>query len=364
MSLRFGVAGIGAATAEITAILRHTDTQLIALADIDTDLLDASCRRYHAKPFSSVEALCASDAIDAVFIGTPTHLHAGHALLAIEAGKHVIVAKPMALNVADADRMVTAAQRGGVQLLVGHTQSFEPAVLRMRQIVASGELGPLGMIQSWYYTDWLYRGRKPEELDTQLGGGVVYRQGAHQFDILRLLGGGLVRSVRAMTGRWDAGRPTEGAYMAFLQFEEGAAATAVFNGYDHFRTTELGFPISEGGAEVTHATYRQTQMALQDGGVERERELKRARRTRSEARRHQSFYGLTIVSCQRGDIRQSPDGLLIYADVGLREELLPADRAGRDVMVDELYQAVTTGSPAPHDGRWGMATLELQLAVL
>jgi phthalate 4,5-cis-dihydrodiol dehydrogenase len=232
----------------------------------------------------------------------------------------------------------------------------------MRQIIESGELGPLGMINSWYFTDWIYRGRRPAELQTELGGGVVYRQGAHHFDIARLLGGGLVRSVRAVTGLWDSSRLTEGAYSAFLQFEDGAAAMLAFNGYDHFRTTELGYPIGEGGNDVELGAYAEARLALAAHPSD-ELALKQARRSRQPGQRHQAFYGLTIVSCERGDIRQSPDGLLIYGDSARREELLP-NMTGRDLMFDELYQAVAEDVPPPHDGRWGLATLEVQLAVL
>src|SRR5438105_864069 len=117
----------------------------------------------------------------------------------------------------------------------------------MRELVRGGELGPLQMMHTWYYNDWLYRPRLPEELDTALGGGVTFRQGAHQFDILRLLGGGLVRSVRAATGVWDPSRPTEGSHTAFLDFENGVVATAVYNGYDHFHTSELTYGIGAAG---------------------------------------------------------------------------------------------------------------------
>jgi phthalate 4,5-cis-dihydrodiol dehydrogenase len=362
--IRLGVAGIGAAGQEIQAIVRHPGLELAGLADVDRELLAATCRRVGVQGFDSVEALCDGDTVDAVYIGTPTHLHTEHALMAIERDKHVLLAKPMALNLAGAERTIAAAERKRVHLMVGHTQSYEPPVLRMRDIVSSGELGALGMINSWYFTDWIYRGRKPTEMDSNLGGGVVYRQGAHHFDILRLIGGGLVRSVRALAGCWDRERPTEGAYSAFLDFENGVAATAVFNGYDRFRTTELGFPIGEGGSEVTHNHYGAARTALAKGGAGGELDLKKRRRAREVVDRHQSFYGLTIVSCQRGDIRQSPDGLLVYGEEGIREVPLPAGVGGRDIMMDELHQAAGKGRRPSHDGYWGMATLEVQLAVL
>ena len=75
------------------------------------------------------------------------------------------------------------------------------------------------MINAFYYTDFLYRPRRPEELDTRVGGGVLFNQASHQVDVVRYLAGGRARSVRALTGDWDASRPTEGAYAALMTFE-------------------------------------------------------------------------------------------------------------------------------------------------
>src|SRR5439155_22742513 len=108
---RFGVAGIDAAEHEIAAALRHPGFTLTALADVDRETLAATCERYSAEGFPSVEALCDSGLVAALYIGTPTHLHTEHALLAIEAGLHVIVATPMALNLEIADHMVQFACR-------------------------------------------------------------------------------------------------------------------------------------------------------------------------------------------------------------------------------------------------------------
>ena len=369
--VRFGIVGVGAANGEMQAIARHPHLTVVAAADNDPAALERFRQRFPAAArYGTIEELCDSPDVDAVFIGTPTPLHTAHALRAIEGGKHVIVAKPMALTFEDAQRTVSAAERAGVFLMVGHTQGYEPAVFKIHEIVAGGSLGPLRMINSWYYTDWIYRGRVPEELDTAQGGGVVYRQGAHQFDVLRLIGGSKIRSVRAMTGIWDASRPTEGTYAAFLDFEDGAAATAVFSGYDHFHSVELGFPIGEGGQRVTSEDYAFARKALTAAGDEGEADLKRRRRSgelrrgSGDPERYHSFYGLTIVSCERGDIRQSPNGLIVYDEQERREVTFEADRTGRDVMVDEMYRAIASGEPPLHDGRWGLATLEVCLAVL
>ncbi len=79
---------------------------------------------------------------------------------------------------------------------------------------------------------------------------------------------------------------------------------------------------------------------------------------------HSKFFGLTVVSCERGDIRQSPGGLYGYNEEG-RTEIEITDRmAGRQAEVTELYEAVVNSRPVSHDGRWAEATLEVCLGIL
>ena len=80
--------------------------------------------------------------------------------------------------------------------------------------------------------------------------------------------------------------------------------------------------------------------------------------------RKQPFFGFTMVSCAKGDIRQTPDGLKIYGETEQREINLPAGSRGREAEVEELYDAVVKGRPVFHGGRWGAATLEVCLAML
>ena len=112
------------------------------------------------------------------------------------------------------------------------------------------------------FTDFLYRPRRPEELDSARGGGAVYNQAAHHVDIVRLLAGGRARSVRAQTASWDPARPTEGAYSALLTFEDGAFATLTYSGYAHFDTDEFTGWIGEGGARKDPAAYGSARKAL------------------------------------------------------------------------------------------------------
>lgn len=369
-TLRVGLLGLGLASiSTVPAMVRHPHVQIVAAADSNPDVLERFQTDFGVPGYPSIEALCESPDVDAVYIATPTDLHTRHVVIAASHRKHILVEKPLAIRLEDADGMIAAVERNGVQMVVGHSQSFEPPIRRMRELVREGTLGPVRMISSWYFTDWIYRPRRAEELKTTLGGGVVYRQGAHHFDILRLLAGGLARSVRATTGTWDPLRLTEGSYSAFIEFEDGACATAVYSGYDRFHTTEIT-GVNERGEQVSEATNGSAVRTLEEARTAgREFALKQsqgfggARRESASESRHQAHFGLTVVSCEQGDIRQSADGLIVYGKEH-REISLPAGVVGRDLMVQELYDAVFCGTPPLHNGRWAKATLEVSLAVL
>jgi phthalate 4,5-cis-dihydrodiol dehydrogenase len=286
--------------------------------------------------------------------------------LAFAAKKHVLTEKPMAVRLDQAEAMVADAARAGVVLLCGHSHSFDRPIQAMREIVASGRLGRVRMINTWNFTDWMYRPRRPDELEIGQGGGVTFRQGSHQFDIIRLLGGGLVRSVRATTFDWDPARRSIGAHVVALQFQDGAAATAVYNGYGHFSTMELIADVSEWGFVeplAKRAPVRRGSAGLSPAD-ELEAKRKRAVHAIPASAPHQPHFGLTLVSCERGDIRQSPDGLYVYAEAGREEIAVPTDKSPRDLVLDEFAAAISGRVKPIHDGRWGLANLEVCLAAI
>src|SRR6185312_2901485 len=125
--------------------------------------------------------------------------------------------------------IVEAARRAGVHVVVGHSHSFDAPVQHLRKLIESGAFGRVRMINALNYTDYLYRPRRREELDTSKGGGAVFNQAAHQVDVVRLIAAAPVKSVRAVTGSWDSKRPTEGAYATLLIFENGIFASLVYS---------------------------------------------------------------------------------------------------------------------------------------
>ena len=355
-----------AGRAFLPAIRGHAAFELVALAEPVAETRQSVAAETGAEGFADLPSMLENARLDAVYIATPTELHAEHAGLAFAAGKHVLTEKPMAISLGDAQRMIDEAERARVKLVVGHAHGFDAPIQAMRGIIKSGRLGRVRMIHTWNFTDWIYRPRRPDELEIDLGGGVTFRQGSHQFDIIRLLGGGLVKSVRAATFDWDPNRRSIGAHTVFMQFADGLTATAVYNGYGYFSTMELISDVTEWGSTEPIEKRPPVKRSFTGASAadELEAKRKRARNAIPTSVPHQPHFGLTLVSCERGDIRQSPDGLFVYSDKGREEIAVPNDKSPRDLVLDEFAAAIADRAKPVHDGRWGLANLELCLAAI
>jgi phthalate 4,5-cis-dihydrodiol dehydrogenase len=361
--IRIGIVGMGAAGwAFLPPIRGNPAFQLAAIAEPVAEMRETVAAEIGVAVHPDLPSMLRGAELDAVYIATPTELHPEHVALVCAAKKHVLTEKPMAVRVGQAQQMVEAASRAGVVLQVGHSHSYDLPIARMREIVASGALGRVRMIHTWNFTDWMARPRRAAEFDIGQGGGVTYRQGAHQVDILRLIGGGLVKSVRATTFDWDDSRRSIGAHTIFLNFADGTAATAVYNGYGHFSGTELIGGVGEWG-EVTKPRAAPQPSASLTPEQELAAKRRRARNAIPISTPHHPHFGLTMVSCERGDIRQSPDGLLVYSERGREEIALPADKSPRDLVIAEFADAIA-GKPTTHTGRWGLANLEVCTAAI
>jgi phthalate 4,5-cis-dihydrodiol dehydrogenase len=357
--IRVGIAGLGAAgRAFIPAIASHRAFELRAVADPAEPVRAEIAGRHDVAAYPHFEAMLEHAGLDLVC----TPLHAAQAMTALEAGKHVLLEKPMATSLDDAHAIVAAAARARRVLLVGHSHSYDAPIVRMRELVEGGTLGAPRMANTWCFTDWVYRPRRPDELEVAKGGGVTFRQGAHQFDILRLLCGGVARSVRAKIFDFDPARPTAGAHVAFVDFADDAAGTAVYSGYDHLPGALLTFGIGEWGfPQAPKAGTARPAAAAQD---ELSAKAERAKSAIPAQAPHPPVFGLTVLSCERGDIRQVPEGLEVYTREGVRTIPVAVDRSPRDLLFDELHQAIA-GIRAPlHDGAWALASLELCLGAI
>jgi len=137
--------------------------------------------------------------IDAVFVCTPDHLHAEHAVAALEAGKHVFLEKPMAITIEECDRILSAAAKSAGKLYVGHNMRFFPVMQKMQELIQAGRIGKVKAI--WcrhfisyggdaYFKDW--------HSERKYTTGLLLQKGAHDIDIIHWLGGAYSQSVVGM----------------------------------------------------------------------------------------------------------------------------------------------------------------------
>ncbi|HEY3117500.1 MAG TPA: Gfo/Idh/MocA family oxidoreductase [Chloroflexota bacterium] len=366
--VRVGIVGLGVAARQVRGSIDDTEgAKLTAVCDVRKEEVDKWSTRYGIEGYTDLDEMLKSAPIDALWVATPNNLHAQHAVLAADAGKHVICEKPMATSVAEASTMVDAIERNHVKYIQGHSRIHRPYVHKMGSIIASGQLGRVIHINSWMYNDWMTRKWEVHSLDERLGGGVLFRQGPHQMDPVRFLCGGLIRGVRGTVGYWHPQIKVPGDYQAFLDFEDGATAMISFNGYGNFDSRELTWNIGEGGGVASDETVlgpraRATGPVAPEEFYNLPQYSLEAFERRGGTPRKQDFFGLMVVSCEGGEIRQSPDGLFLYTEKG-REEVFMNERELAAGEIQALVDAVRQSGPGFPDVRWGRATLEACIAI-
>jgi predicted dehydrogenase len=229
-SFRWGVIGAGDIVRKrVAAALRDAPgSELLAVSRARTELAvafaaDDGAARWHA----AWQDLLADGDVDGVYIATPVNLHAEQTIAAAEAGKHVLCEKPMAMNAVECDRMVAACRASGVKLGIAYYRHFYPAVARIKEILASGEIGRpvVAQINAFERFDpmpddpryWFVKA-------AQAGGGPMMDFGCHRLEVLLNLFG-RVHSVSGATAKVVFDREVEDTAVATLCFDQGPCAT-------------------------------------------------------------------------------------------------------------------------------------------
>jgi predicted dehydrogenase len=185
--LRLGIVGAGAITqvGHLPALKRLKEIEVIGLCDNDRPKAQALADRFGIPDvFDDIGELVETDALDALLVCTPNHLHESHVLAAIAAGLHVFVERPMALTVAGSNRIIKAAAKKQRVVMVGANHRYRPDVQMIRSFVQSGELGDLESIRAWWFLSRAGRTslgwRQKRE---QAGGGAMLDLGLGLLDL-------------------------------------------------------------------------------------------------------------------------------------------------------------------------------------
>jgi predicted dehydrogenase len=206
----------------VPAIQRAERCEVVALASRDPVRAQEAVQGLGiARAHGSYEALLADPEVDAVYIPLPNHLHAEWSSAAARAGKHVLCEKPLALTVAEAEAMIAAAGEAGVLLMEAFMYRLHPSWVAVRELVASGRIGELRTVQSWfgYFNDDQENIRNILEV----GGGALYDIGCYTVNASRMLFGDEPSRVLASIERDPVGG-TDVLTSAILDFPGGVAS--------------------------------------------------------------------------------------------------------------------------------------------
>lgn len=227
--LRIGLIGSGAiSTQHVEAIGVVDGVRLTALASATAERARTAGARWGVPWTTDVDELLARSDVDAVAICTPSGLHAGQATAALRYGKHVLIEKPIALSVADADAIITQARDRGLVVGTVSQRRFEPVMRRLHEALMSGALGRPVLIAAEglyarpqsYYDSAQWRGT------IALDGGVLMNQAIHLVDLVRWMGGP-VESVSGQVATLGHAIEAEDTAAVTLRFTNGTLGAIV-----------------------------------------------------------------------------------------------------------------------------------------
>lgn len=225
MAVKWGVIGAGGIAERRTipeGIVACPDAELVAVQDVAADRVQAVAQKFGVSGvYTSEYDLLGDSNVEAVYIATPTHLHYNQVMAAAAAGKHILCEKPLALELAECEKMVEECSARGVKLGVNFMMRFHACHALLKQMIEAGELGTLVMGRA-ELTCWYPPIPGAFRQDPQLGGGGSFiDMGNHCVDLLEQLFG-RVREVKCYTANLVQDYASEDTAVAMLQFESGA----------------------------------------------------------------------------------------------------------------------------------------------
>lgn len=190
-AVRLGIVGTGAISqvVHVPILTERADVDVLALADADPHKAKTLAERFGVRRVMDWEALVEDPELDAVVLTTPNHLHEGMGVRALEAGKHVMIERPLAATSEGAKHIVEVAERTGRILMLGMPHRFRPEVSALRNLVAEGELGQLYSVRGSWMTRPATVTRPTWRQRRDTGGGALIDLGVPALDLCLWLTG-------------------------------------------------------------------------------------------------------------------------------------------------------------------------------
>lgn len=226
-TLNIGVIGLGEiGQAHCDALSQIERANIVAVADIDADVLEATAEQYGATPYADYHDLMAHDGLEAVVVATPDPLHKEPCLSAAAAGKHILVEKPIAMTVEESEAIIEAVEQAGVKLMVGFTVRYFAQYIHAKKLVAEGKLGDLVSVFA-RRTNLI---TQPDRVNGRTG--VMFFLGVHDYDAMRWVVGSEPVSVYCESSNAVPSKyPIENETFSIIRFENGVIGCAHIGWY-------------------------------------------------------------------------------------------------------------------------------------
>ncbi len=338
--LRFGLIGCGrVAPRHAESVTALPDAQLVVVADVRESRAAHFAQHYGADLLTDYRALLARPDVDVVSICTPSGLHAQMAIDALQAGKHVIVEKPIALSLADADRMIATAVATGRKFCVVLQNRYNPPMQDLRRIVDEGRLGRLLLGNAtvrWYRPQEYY---EDEWHGTwAMDGGALMNQSIHHIDALQWFMG-RPESVFAFTGTLAHRMEAEDTGVAVIRFAGGGLGSVEGSTITYPENIEGSVAVfgEQGSAKIGGTALNRKVVWKVAGELEREREVL----TRDQVD-PPSIYGTShqkviadMIDAIREDRAPKTHGAEARKSLALVLAIYESARTGRPVTIDD-----------------------------
>ena len=339
-NLRFGLLGCGKIAirhADLLASGKIEGGELSAVCDLNRDRSDDFARRYNVKGFYSLHDIASSDDVDVLSVLTPSGLHAENVKELAAYGKPIVVEKPLALKLSDADELIEACDRYGAKLFVVKQNRFNIPILKLREALDSGRFGKLilGTVRIRWCRPQEYYEEAPWRGTWQYDGGVLTNQASHHIDLLVWMMGE-VESVFAKTSRALADIEAEDTAVVTLKFRNGAIGVIEATTATRPRDLEGSLSIlgSKGSVVVGGFAANELQTWQFEHEIEDDARVFENHGTNPAGvpgYAHMAYYE-HVVDCVRNNKEQLVDGL------GGRRSL---------ELISAIYESIETGKEIP-----------------
>jgi predicted dehydrogenase len=248
MGYRVALIGAGIiAEWHLEALKRFDRLRAVAVADVREERANEAADRYGLKAYTDYREMIEEETPDIAVIALPHFLHKEAAIWCADRKCHILLEKPMALNIEECEDIIRATRANGVRLMVGHTQHYKPENRKAKELIDLRSMGRLVMINAvrhlHYYNserpEWFFEKRKS-------GGGILMNFGAHSVDMIQWLTGSRVTKVKASVSYFGTKGDIEGSGLVFLETSKGIPATISQSGYLGAAKDETEFIFTNG----------------------------------------------------------------------------------------------------------------------